>query len=407
MPMKGIFVSLPLYGHVNPSLAVVRELVGRGDEITYYATAAHANRIEDTGASYQPYRDGSLPDLTRLPERTHEVSSMLMRTTASVLERELEAFREARPQYLITDSVAPWGQWVGRILGVPVVTSISTFAFNRHVMAFAVAQGVRPRSARLLLSKLRHVTTALRLHRHLCRVHGVRGPGVMASVMGSSDLNIVYTSRYFQPCAETFDDRFQFVGPMTSRRETATFPWERIDRSRSPIVYVSLGTLFNTDAAFYRNCFEAFADQDLQVIVSTGSAVSRESLGTVPANVIVECHVPQLAVLQRASVFVTHGGMNSVSESLSCAVPMVVVPQMGEQALVGRQVERLGAGVYVSKEEATPHTLRASVHRLLADTRFRRQAEIVRRSFQESGGAARAADLIQSFTRQRSTARPS
>ena len=136
------------------------------------------------------------------------------------------------------------------------MTSVSTFAVNRRVMAFGLTHGVRPKSARRLLSKLRHMSKAFLLHRRLCRVHGVDGPGVMGSVIGRSDLNIVYTSRLFQPCAESFDDRFQFVGPMTSRTETATFPWEQV--RLAGVVYVSLGTLFNADAAFYRKCFDAF-----------------------------------------------------------------------------------------------------------------------------------------------------
>jgi MGT family glycosyltransferase len=149
--------------------------------------------------------------------------------------------------------------------------------------------------------------------------------------MGRSDLNIVYTSRYFQPCADTFDERFHFVGPLTSRIETAAFPWERL--GANDMVYISLGTLFNTDLSFYRNCFEAFGGQDVQVILSIGTKVSRESLGVVPINFVVAAQVPQLTVLQRAKAFVTHGGMNSTSESLLNGVPMVVVPQMGELGL--------------------------------------------------------------------------
>jgi MGT family glycosyltransferase len=219
----------------------------------------------------------------------------------------------------------------------------------------------------------------------------------MGSVMGSSGLNIVYTSRHFQPCANTFDDRFQFVGPMTSRGETIPFPWDRV--GASDVVYVSLGTLFNADTAFYRTCFEAFAGQALQVILSVGTKVSLTSLGAVPPNFVVSAHVPQLAVLQRARAFVTHGGMNSVSEGLFYGVPLVVVPQMGEQAIVGRQVEQLGAGLCLRKKEVTGSSLRESVRRLLEEERFRGQADIVRRSFLDAGGPARAADAILAFTR--------
>jgi MGT family glycosyltransferase len=336
-------------------------------------------------------------DLDLLPAQTDRIAWLLMRMSARVLEEDLERFREVRPDYLIADSVAPWGQWAAILLGVPLVTSVSTLAFNRSVMAFGAARGVRPGSLRLFFSKLRHVGKAWRLQRRLCRQYGVNGPGVIASVIGSSGLNIVYTSRHFQPCADTFDDRFQFVGPMTSRTETTAFSWDRV--GASDVVYVSLGTLFNADTAFYRTCFEAFGGQAFQVILSVGTKVSLTSLGPVPTNFVVSPHVPQLAVLQRARAFVTHGGMNSVSEGLFYGVPLVVVPQMGEQAIVGRQVEQLGAGLCLTKKEVTASALRESVRRLLEEEPFRRQADVVRRSFLDAGGAARAADAILAFTR--------
>jgi MGT family glycosyltransferase len=396
--MKALFLSLPLHGHTNPSLPLVRELVGRGDEIVYCSSAAFSASIGQTGARYHPYRTAFLADMQRLPERMDQLSWLIMRTTAEVLERELDAFRAERPDYVITDSVAPWGQWIANILRVPVVTSVSTFAFNRRVGAFGVAHGVRPKSARILLSKMRHTIKALRIVRQLRRRYGAKGPGLMGSMFGRSDLNIVYTSRHFQPCAETFDDRYQFVGPsIAPRSEPNPFPWERL-RHRV-IVYISLGTLFNTDAAFYRRCFDAFRTEDVQVIMSVGSNVSVESLGPVPSNFIVQAHMPQLEVLERASAFVTHGGMNSVSESFYYGVPVVVIPQMSEQEIVGRRVEQLGAGLFLSNAEATVESIRESVQRLLAEARFRQQAAVVRESFQTAGGVARAADAIRAFTR--------
>jgi len=407
---KALFLSLPLTGHINPSLPLVRELAARGDKVVYYATDGFAGKIEESNAQFRSYRNAFLADLRHLPEHLHELSWLLMRTTAEVLDHELEVFRAERPDYLIADSVAPWGQWAGQILGVPVVTSVSTFAFNRRVLAFAVAHGVRPKSARRVLSKMWHIAKAFMLGRQLRRRYGVGGTGIMGLVSGRSALNIVYTSRYFQPCAETFDNRFQFVGPSISTlnaasnrnapgnlNQTARFPWEQV---RHPVVvYVSLGTLFNTDATFYRSCFDAFQGQDLQVIMTLGS-VSKESLGVAPPNFIVQAHAPQLDVLGRAAVFVTHGGMNSVSESLYHGVPVLVIPQMSEQEIVGRRVEEVGAGLYLAKEQVTAENLRESVQRLLTEARFGQQAALVRDSFHAAGGVARAAGAIMSFTRQ-------
>jgi len=334
-----------------------------------------------------------------IPDRMDELGWLLMRTTGEVLGQELDAFRAERPDYLISDSVAPWGRCVATVLGVPWVASVPTFAFSRRVAAYAFAHGVRPpKNARYVLSKMRHMFNALRLSRRVRRLHGV-SPGLTNLVFSYSDLSIVYTSRYFQPCADTFDDRFQFVGPsMTPRTETVPFPWEQV---RHPVVvYVSLGTLFNMDAAFYRKCFEAFRADDFQVILSAGENVSAGTLGPAPPNFIVQAYVPQLEVLGRATVFVTHGGMNSVSESLGNGVPLVVIPQMGEQAIVGRRVEELGAGLYLAKEEVTAEKLRELVRRVLAEDRFRRQAALVRESFEAAGGVAQAADKILAFTRQ-------
>ena len=280
---KALFFGLPLAGHTNPSLPLVRELTARGTRILYFSTDAFADRIEATGAEYRPYRNAFLNDLRQLPERTDQLSWLLTEATADLLERELAALRTERPDYVITDSVAPWGQWIGQLLEVPVVTSTSTFAINRQVLTYAVSQGIRPRSSRAVMSKLRHIAKALGLSRRLRRRYGVPGTTFMGMVFGQSRLNVVYTSRTFQPCAETFDDRFLFVGPsISSRAEIADFRWEEL--THPVLVYVSLGTLFNTDAAFFRHCLEALGPVDCQVVVSLGQQVQIADLGPVPAQ---------------------------------------------------------------------------------------------------------------------------
>ena len=89
---KALFLSLPLFGHINPSLPLIRELVERGDEVIYYATDAFAPRIERVHGQYRPYRNAFLADMIHLPERLEELSWLLMRTTAELLDEQLEGF---------------------------------------------------------------------------------------------------------------------------------------------------------------------------------------------------------------------------------------------------------------------------------------------------------------------------
>jgi MGT family glycosyltransferase len=333
-----------------------------------------------------------------MSEATDAVTGFLMRAVEDVLRHDLERFSAEKPDYVITDSVAPWGQWVGQLLDLPVVTSVGTLAINRQVMAFAASRGTRPKSLRRAASKIRHVLEAAALGRRLRRTYGVPGTGIIGLIAGSSDLTIVYTSRAFQPCAGSFDDRFLFIGPAIGWRPES-------DHGAAPawppgVIYVSLGTVFNARPDFYRACFEAFRGRDVRVLMAVGSNLPVEPLGTPPPNVEVRPWVPQLEVLRQAAVFVSHGGMNSVSESLAHGVPLVVVPQMGEQETIGRQVDALGAGVFLAPEAATPERLWQAVERVRNDGRFGTAAAGISRSFEEAGGVARGAEAIHSYVRR-------
>ncbi len=398
---RGLVVCLPLHGHMAPLLPLMRELAARGDELVVYATAPFADAIAQSGARYRPYAARRLVDLSELPDRTDAIATVLMGIVGDVLAADLSAMRECRPDYMVTDSLAPWGHWVAQVLGVPLVTSITTFAINRHVLAFAASRGVRPKSLRLVLSKLAHVASALMQRRRLARRYGVPGLGVFDTVFGHSALNLVHTSREFQPHGDTFDGSFHFVGPPTVDPDAALrmpAPAPSWPPGTSPLVYVSLGTLFNANAAFFCHCVTAFRDEPVRVVMSIGSRVPATALGELPANITVAPVVPQLEVLQRASAFVTHGGMNSVSESLGLGVPMVMVPQMGEQELVSRRVEQLGAGVYLANADVSPERLRQGVRWLLAESRFREQAARIGATLLSAGGTVKAASLVGGFT---------
>lgn len=114
--------------------------------------------------------------------------------------------------------------------------------------------------------------------------------------------------------------------------------------------------------------------------------------------------VPQPELLERAALFVTHGGMNSVNEALYAGVPVLVVPQGADQPQVARRVTELGAGLTVRPEAATEAATEAAVHalarRLLTEPRFREAAGALRTAQRQAGGHLRAADEIEALLRR-------
>lgn len=199
---------------------------------------------------------------------------------------------------------------------------------------------------------------------------------------------IVYTSPEFQPCADTFSDKYAFVGP-SIRPATET-----VEKTHDVLIYISMGTVNNDLLPFYRACIAAFADSPYQVILSTGEQIDRSALGTLPDNITALPHVDQIAVLQKADVFLSHCGMNSASESLYFGVPLVLFPQTNEQGGVAARVAELGAGLKLEKADAA--SIRTAVDAVLQTPSYRANAQNIRESFRRCGGAKAAVDKILS-----------
>ena len=97
-----------------------------------------------------------------------------------------------------------------------------------------------------------------------------------------ASLNIVFVPREFQPAADTFDERFRFVGPSPGRREDDP-GWLPAADGR-PVLFISLGTAFNDRPAFFRMCLQAFGDGAWQVAMAVGDRVDAGGSGRCPAT---------------------------------------------------------------------------------------------------------------------------
>ncbi|WP_276567145.1 nucleotide disphospho-sugar-binding domain-containing protein, partial [Bacillus thuringiensis] len=104
--------------------------------------------------------------------------------------------------------------------------------------------------------------------------------------------------------------------------------------------------------------FEAFRDSQVTVILAVGEQNDINQLENIPSNFKLYNYVPQLDILQHTDLFITHGGMNSSSESLYFGVPMLVIPVMGDQPIVAQRIEELEAGVQLNRNLLTPEILR-------------------------------------------------
>jgi len=393
-----VYFSFPAHGHVNPTLPVVRELVSRGESVIYYTTKPFEDAVCQSGARFCAYSRR-----IRMPEHgpgpfAHVSTTLetLLEFSRAVLDDHLAEVRRLQTPQIMFDSFAPWGQMVAQLLGVPSLTSVPSILIGPEIDARYRA-GAPPDDPRLTpewCSAFRsRCQTGL-------RAFGLeRPPSPPQFLQAYGDLNIVYTSRLFQPLAEAFDaNRFQFVGPCFGfRPDPPPFPFEQLDGR--PLVLVALGTVYGNDGRFFRACLQDLAGCPWQLVIATGNSLPPETLGPIPENCILRSRVPQIEILRRAAAFVTHGGMNSVQEALYHGVPMVMAPQGADQFWISARVQELGAG-QVLKPCSEPGAIREAVAQAVFNPGYAAAARRIGASLRAAGGHGKAAGLIQSFVRR-------
>ncbi|TYB65463.1 glycosyl transferase [Nonomuraea sp. PA05] len=373
-------------GHVNPTLGLAAELVRRGHRVTYATTEANAARVAETGAEIVPWT--SAWDSLGLDDVPQMHGKGLVKAMGLLLDETKSALAQLgggeRPDLVVHDGPLCW--W-GRILAarrqVPSVETWPNLVSNDHWSMQRRYTTVNP----LSLGFLRMI---VRLGA-LLRKEGIRD--VQAFMRGDrAAVRLVLLPRAFQYAGETFGEGYAFVGPgLTGRAFQGDWRPPGDDR---PVALVSLGTGYNRRPDFYRAVIRGAEGLPWHVVLAVGG-VDPESLGPIPPNVEVHGHVPQLAVLRHARVFVTHAGMGSTMESLHFGVPMVAVPQMAEQRANADRIAELGLGRALPPEGLTGERVWETAGQVAADEHVRERVRWMREEVAAAGGAPAAADEVE------------
>ncbi len=398
---KYIFLNMPASGHVNPTLAVVQELVQRGHEVSYYLTEEFRDTVQATGATFHPYT--SMLSGQMMPSRpSFGSSASLLTGLGAILAQEanyvppqvIDSIRAEQPDVMIYDFMCIWAQSIIEALNVPTISVRATYASNEH---FNLFDQIR----KTMVNDPGQSEVFQNMFKSMAEQTGGAGHPAAAflnMLTRVEALNILFIPREFQPAGETFDDRYVFVGPsIFPRHQTTPFPFDQL-KPELPLLYISLGSMISNQLAFYQSCFAAFGEQPWQVILSIGKQTDLASLGPVPENFILSAYAPQLEILQRAPVFVTHAGTNSIMEGLYYGVPMVMLPQQPEQQLHAQRTVELGAGLMLEKETVTASMLREAVELIAQNASYRAHAQQMQQIVRAAGGYQRAADAIVQFT---------
>jgi MGT family glycosyltransferase len=382
--MKIAWFCIPAYGHTNPTLGFVKALAEAGHKVYYFSFEMFRAKIENAGATFIPcdeydFEMEDKENADRVGKDQAFAVELLVSSTLALDGMVTEKIAVLQPDVIVADSVAYWGKLAAMKHGIPFVSSTTTFAFNRYSSRY-MKHGVG--------ETLRMLFSMPKVNKQIKRLQekGYPVKGLLDIVQNDNDTNtVVYTSKYFQPCSDTFSDRYHFIGP-SIRPITDAF-----EKKAKKTVYISMGTV-NQNREFYRNCIHALGKTDYQVIISKGT--NTDHFDAVPENIELYESVDQMAVLSIADAFITHCGMNSASEGLYFGVPLILFPQTPEQDAVARRAEELGAGFRLPS--ISEDDIVKAVTRVIEEKNFKRGAEKVSESFKSSGGIKEAVSFIES-----------
>ncbi len=399
----------PLPGHLNPTAILGRALQRRGHSVSVFHIPAVESQVRSQHLDFRPVGSSGTDALAARIRQMALLSGFgslkfavdCSRDCSDLLCRNLPAaLQESAIDLVIADQNEPAAGSVAEHLGLPFVNICPSLPLNREPdipppffgWPFRATAWARVRNrigyqiANRLISPINKTINGYRRSWGLPDIHT---PDQSFSRL--AQLCQITAAFDFPRCR--LPACFHYLGPFVEREPAATpFPFERLNGK--PLIYASLGTLQNRNSRLFHAIAEACRDLHVQLVLSLGGSDANQAMD-LPGSPLVVKYAPQLDVLARASLTITHAGLNTVMQSLLFGVPIVALPITHDQPAIAARVERCGAGQVIPATRAKVSRLRAAVERVLNDPLYRTRASEMSAGIQSAGGVERAAMIVE------------
>lgn len=382
--MRVLFTTPAGLGHIHPMVPLAQAMVARGHDVLWGLPAAAVDHVERVGiravgaSPVEPVRPADVqrlyPELNDLPP-ADVPDFMFAKLFGVMLAPPMLAgltplALEWRPDLVVSDAAELAGPIVAAELGVPGVT-----------------KGFGP-----LLPEQR-VTRAAEEVAPLWRSRGLE-PRAYAGCYDHLYLDIYPPGLQAEKAAHI--PRRQLLRPVTDNGnlDTSAPPPLPDGRPGTPLVYVTMGTVFN-DPGPLRVVLEALTDLQVRVLVTVGPQADPAVVGPQPAHVRVERYVPQAQVLPHCDVVISHAGSGTALSTLALGLPQLCLPQGADQFLNAAAIAKAGAGISLMPGEAGAGAVRDAVARLLDESSIRERARVVRTSIESMPAPEEVAEVLE------------
>jgi zeaxanthin glucosyltransferase len=396
--------------------SLARKFQSRGHDVVFISLVDTAPFVEAAELPFVPCSEAVYPAgsfgafVRRLSELSGEdalhftVNTMMKGYTASLFKSLPDTLSEAGVDGIVLDQYQPYVELIPMHLRMPFVhvsnalhvdytgrTPICFMDWQNETGVDAIARNIEGvRRSRKLLEPCTAIAQSY-------------ASEVGLSVDWKNPHSTLSPLAWVTQCPREFDfgcapdfPQFHYAGPLHDGRGRMVFdfPWQQL--TGKPIVYASMGTLQNGLVGIFRSITQAAIGlKELQFVLAVGGQLDPKHLGAVPANVAVVSHAPQIEVLRRSSLCITHAGLNTVLESLSAGVPMIALPITNDQPGVAARIANKNVGVVMSSRQASPENFVKAIKLVLGVPTFRDNAQRVQQTIRRTDGLSVAAGILE------------
>ena len=421
MPKNKIFVVFSsASGHVNPVCGLIYELCRKPNiECIFYGIEEHRELIEKTGAQFRLYVDRNVAD-TIVPQIDDQKSepvfsrfmNRMMDSSYHILPQLTRDFEIEKPDIVLIDPSFIVARYLVEILKSSNIRVKCVEFFPHFVMTQAMMESV-PGVIRKDFPVIRALLYIFLRQIVLSWYFGIWVFNPLSLIMGKNDnLKLVSVFPELHPRIDEYDrNYYKFIGNCASEQSRNSKLDDELKSflsNDSKIIYMSLGTVYNNNLFIFETLIEAVKRLDKQsqikVIISMGDsglAEFREKRKLNDDNILLRAKVPQLEVLKRADLFITHCGMNSASETIKYAVPIIGVPIEGDQLIVSRRLcDELGIGIRLEPIKITADELADAIDRILSEEIYREKVRELSKVSEKYNGQIEGARIIIDYLEQ-------
>lgn len=397
-------------GHLNTMLPLGQEMQKRGHRVTFLGIPDAEPKVLVAGLGFcaigeKEFPRGATAELFAQLSKLSGINALLytmewLKNTANVfLEYAPDILKQQGIEALLVDQMYPEGGTVADFIGIPFVTLCSALPLNQeaNIPPF-FTNWVYNSSwrARLRNQVAYQVTNPFGQPIKNLRLKYRQKWQLPPESSSDSQLAILsHQPAEFEFPRENLPKHFYFTGPYHNEtsRKPVDFPWDKL--TGQPIIYASMGTLQNGLTKVFQNIASACLGLDAQLVISLGGSATTESLPNLQGNPLIVYYAPQLELLKKASLFITHAGMNSTLESLTYGVPMVAIPVTNDQPGIAARIAWTGSGEVIPLGKLNANRLQKAVRKVFTEESYKKNALRLKEAIQKAGGVKRAADIIE------------